>query len=240
MLTILYQDEHIVAINKPSGLLVHRSMIDRHETRFAVQMTRDLIGQKVYTVHRLDKPTSGVLLFALSRDVARQLTQQFTAAEINKTYTAIVRGYIDDEGEIDHALKEQLDDIADAQADQNKAAQTALTHYRCLARVELPYPVGRYQTARYSQVELKPKTGRRHQLRRHMKHISHPIVGDTTHGDGRQNTFFRDQYQLERLLLHASELTLQHPITQQTITLTAGMPSDMSGVLSALWPTQSQ
>ncbi len=223
VLEILYQDEHLVAVNKPSGLLVHRSMIDRHETRFAMQLVRDQIGQHVFTVHRLDKPTSGVLLFALSSEVAALLQAQFEAGGVEKQYLAVVRGYAPEQDVIDYPLKEELDKIADRKARQDKEAQPAVTHYQRLATVELPYPVGRYQTARYSLLKVTPKTGRKHQIRRHMKHIFHPIVGDTTHGDGKQNQFFRDHLDCHRLLLHASAMSFKHPFTAQLITLNAGL-----------------
>ena len=228
MLEILFQDQYLVAINKPSGLLVHRSLIDSRETRFAIQLTRDQIGQRVYPVHRLDKPTSGVLLFALDSETARILTAKFTAREVSKKYLAVVRGYVDDRGEIEYALKEKHDAIADADADHGKAAQTAITQYQCLQRTELPYPVGRYQSARYSLIELTPRTGRRHQLRRHMKHIFHPIVGDTTHGDGKQNQFFRQHFDSHRLLLHARSLELIHPHEQTPLAIYASLPTDFN------------
>ncbi|MDD5391431.1 MAG: tRNA pseudouridine(65) synthase TruC [Thiothrix sp.] len=238
MLDILYRDDHLVAINKPSGLLVHRSLIDRHETRFAIQLTRDQIGQKVYPVHRLDKPTSGVLLFALDSDTARRLTEQFTAGLIQKTYLAIVRGYTDDAGVIDHPLKEELDKIADAAADQNKPAQAAVTHYRRLMQFELPYCVDHHPSSRYSLVELCPKTGRKHQLRRHMKHISHHMIGDTTHGNGKHNQFFREQFSVQRLLLHAASLHCTHPHSGETLTLSGDLPEDFAQVVRLLLPFQ--
>ncbi len=225
MLEILYQDQYLIAINKPSGLLVHRSLIDPRETHFAIQLTRDQIGQRVYPVHRLDKPTSGVLLFALDSTTARTISACFAARAVQKTYLAVVRGYTADSGEIDYALKAH-DERADAEPD--KAAQAAITHYQCLQRTELPYPVGRYQTARYSIVELKPLTGRRHQLRRHMKHIFHPIVGDTTHGDGKQNQFFRQHFNAHRLLLHARSLEITHPHQQTPLAIHASLPADFN------------
>jgi len=234
MLDILYIDEAIVAINKPTGLLVHRSPIDKYETRFAIQLTRDQIGQRVYPVHRLDKPTSGVLLFALSSEVAALLTKQFTAKTVHKRYQAIVRGYTQDSGVVDYALQEQLDKMTDSMADPDKGAQIAITHYRRLATTELPYPLGRYDSVRYSWVSLEPKTGRKHQLRRHMKHIFHPIVGDTTHGDGKHNQFLRKQFDLPRLMLHASELSLQHPRTAQALTIEAPLPDDFTHLLRQL------
>lgn len=220
-LEILYKDEALVAVNKPAGLLVHRSMIDRHETEFALQLVRDQIGQRVYPFHRLDKPTSGVLVFGLNAEIGRQMTELFTTRAVEKQYLAVVRGYTVEEGLIDYPLKEQLDRIADAQADTDKAAQPAVTGYRRLNTIELPHPVGPYQTARYSLVALTPQTGRKHQLRRHMKHIFHPIVGDTTHGDGRHNQLFRDEFDCHRLLLAATRLSFVHPVSGERLVIEA-------------------
>jgi len=230
-LEILYQDEHIVAINKPSALLVHRSWIDKDETRFAIQLLRDQIGQYVYPVHRLDKPTSGVLLFALSKEVARALSEQMQAGKFQKEYLAVVRGYADEKGEIDYALKEVLDKMTDTRAREDKAAQEAVTLYEKLSQVELPYAVGRYPTTRYSLLRLKPQTGRKHQLRRHMKHILHPIVGDTKYGRHEHNVFFREKFQAHRLLLHASKLSIIHPLTQMPLVFEAGLDEVFASVL---------
>ncbi len=238
-LSILYKDEYLVAIDKPAGLLVHRSLIDRHETRFAMQLTRDQIGQKVYPVHRLDKPTSGVLLFALDSDTARPLTVQFIGGEIKKTYTAVARGHVAESGIIDHPLKEKLDKIADKQAAQDKPAQPAVTHYQCLHTYELPYAVDRYPSSRYSLVTLTPKTGRRHQLRRHMKHISHHLIGDTTHGNGKHNRFFREQFSSDRLLLHACSLSLQHPHNDTQLNIQAKLPNDFTQIIESLKPYET-
>ena len=234
MLEILFKDESLVAINKPSGLLVHRSPIDQYETRFAMQMTRDQIGQHVYPVHRLDKPTSGVLLFALSSEVASLLSKQFTATTMNKTYWAVVRGYTNNSGVVDSDLQEEQDKMTDKLADKDKPAQSAITHYERLATTELPYPVGRYDSVRYSLVSLKPKTGRKHQLRRHLKRIFHPIIGDTTHGDGKQNTFLRQQFGLSRLMLHAKSIEFKHPISGDELLIEAEVPEDFSVMLDQL------
>ncbi|WP_020395083.1 tRNA pseudouridine(65) synthase TruC [Thiolinea disciformis] len=234
LLPILYQDNWLVAINKPAGLLVHRSLIDKHETQFAVQLLRDQIGQKVYPVHRLDRPTSGVLLFALDTATARALTEQFTQGVVQKTYRALVRGFCAPEGVIDYALKEELDEIADAKADPNKPAQTAITHYRNLESFELPFASVKHPSSRYSLLALQPKTGRRHQLRRHLKHIFHPILGDTTHGDGKQNRLFREQFACERLLLHAGTLRIVHPVYRHELSISASLPKDFEAVLSAM------
>jgi len=225
LLEILYQDDHYIAINKPSGLLVHRSPIDRHETRFAIQMLRDQIGQYVYPLHRLDKPTSGVLFFALDKQSAHLVSEQFKAHTLQKTYLGIVRGYTDPQGRIEHALKEKLDKIADKDAQKDKEAQEAITEYKTLAKIELDFAVGRYDKVRYSLVEMKPKTGRKHQLRRHMKHISHHLLGDTKYGRGEHNKLIRKEFDCHRMLLHASKLKLYHPYLKKEITIRANLDS---------------
>ena len=230
-LEILYQDAHLVAINKPSGLLVHKSMIDRHEIYFAMKMLRDQLGQWVYPIHRLDKPTSGVLLFALDSETAKLMSEQFSAHTIQKTYLAIVRGYTEKEGFIDHALTEKLDKIADKKTQQDKEAQEAQTEYRRLATVEIPHAVGRYENTRYSIVELLPKTGRKHQLRRHMKHISHHILGDTKYGRGEHNKLIRELYNCNRLLLHASKLEITHPYTHEKLVFEAPLDGMFTKIL---------
>ncbi|MEK6659802.1 MAG: tRNA pseudouridine(65) synthase TruC [Campylobacterota bacterium] len=221
LLEILYKDEFLVAINKPSGLLVHRSPIDRHETEFAVQILRDQIGQFVYPVHRLDKPTSGVLLFALDKESARLMGEQFMSRESKKSYIAVVRGYADESGIVEHALVEKLDKIADKNASKNREAQEATTEYETLATVELDFAVGKYDKTRYSLVKLYPLTGRKHQLRRHMKHISHHILGDTKYGRGEHNIFIREQFSCHRMLLHAQELQIRHPHTNEMLIIQA-------------------
>ena len=232
MLEILYQDEYLVAINKPSGLLVHKSPIDKRETRFALQEVRDQIGQWVYPVHRLDKPTSGVLIFALSSEVAKLLSEQFKAHTIQKEYLAVVRGYTKEKELIDYDLKVILDKKADRDRSNNKEPQEAQTYYECRGTVELPFAVSRYSVARYSLLKLLPKTGRKHQLRRHMKHILHPIVGDTKYGRNEHNNLFRKQFDCHRLLLHASKISFMHPISGESILLEAGVDEVFERVLN--------
>lgn len=221
MIEVLYQDEHLVAVSKPSGWLVHRSWLDRHETQFMMQTVRDQIGQHVFTVHRLDRPTSGVLLMALSREVARHLTQQFEQHQVQKTYHAVVRGFVQEEATLDYPLKEELDKIADKHATADKGPQPAVTHYRPMAQVEMPIAIGRYDSARYSLLELKPENGRKHQLRRHMVHLRHPIIGDSKHGDLRHNRGMALHFGCARLMLHASHLQLNHPVTGQPLQISA-------------------
>ena len=210
-LPILFQDDCVVVVNKPSGLLVHRSEIDRHETRFALQLVRDQIGQRVYPVHRLDKPTSGVLVFALSSDHARALSQSFANRLCQKRYLAVVRGYGPQFLQLDYALKEELDKYTDQKARQNRPPQEAQTDFHRLATIELDVEIERYPQSRYSLMECIPHTGRKHQIRRHLKHINHPIIGDAKHGRGRHNRYFKTELDAGRLLLHASQLEFPHP-----------------------------
>ncbi len=233
-LDILYLDDDLVAVHKPSGLLVHRSEIDRRETRFALQLVRDQLGQWVYPVHRLDRPTSGVLLLALNPEAARALSTAFASGMVKKTYLAVVRGIAPAQGLIDYPLVEEPDRISDCRARTEKEAQPAVTEFRRLAEVELPCPVGRYTSSRYSLVEAHPGTGRKHQLRRHFKHLFHPIIGDTTHGEGRHNRFFREKFDSSRLLLAAVEVEFPHPLTGERIRVCAPLDEVFAGVLGRL------
>lgn len=230
-LPVLYQDEHLVIVNKPSGLLVHRSMIDRHETRFVLQIVRDQINQYVYPVHRLDKPTSGILILALSSECARLLGEQFAQNTVKKEYMAVVRGYTKDSEIIDYPLKEELDKIADKKARQDKEAQDAITEYITLDKIEIPCEVESYPTSRYSLIKAYPKTGRKHQIRRHMKHISHPIIGDANHGRGRHNRFFKSEFNVNRLLLACTGVSFTHPYTVDELSITCPVDGDFLSLL---------
>jgi len=218
-LAVIYQDEHLIAINKPSGLLVHRSEIDRHETRFALQLVRNMLGHHVYPVHRLDKPTSGVLLFAKTPEVASLVVDQWRERAVEKRYLAIVRGYFPESVHLDKAMSPPVDKYA--KHEKVKPPQEAITDFRCLAQVELPIAIDKYPQSRYSLIEALPKTGRKHQIRRHLKHLAHPIIGDARYGKGRHSRYFRDHFEAPRLLLHAWQLTMQHPISGDTLVLTA-------------------
>ena len=233
-LEILYQDEHLVAVNKPSGLFVHRSFMDRHEKYFALQLVRDLVGQYVYPLHRLDRPTSGVLLFGLSEDVARKMGQAFTDKTIQKTYYAITRGHLNGEGQVDYPLKEKLDKLGDKYANQDKPAQDAVTDYQSIATSSLAIPLGKFDSVRYSLIKLKPHTGRRHQIRRHLAHLRHPIIGDINYGDNKQNPFFGKHFGFRRLMLHAQQLEFLHPITDEKITISAPLDEQWLSVFNEL------
>jgi tRNA pseudouridine65 synthase len=234
MLPLLYRDEHLVAIAKPAGLLVHRTALDRHATRSAVQELREQLGRYVYPAHRLDRATSGVLLFALDASTHHALGAAFETRAVRKRYLAVVRGWPAPEGTIDHPLPRIVDDAAPRTLAAPEAAQPALTSWRRLATVELAVRVDRYATSRYALLELEPHTGRRHQLRRHLKHVNHPIVGDTTYGQGRHNRLFRERYDSRRLLLAAVELRLAHPVGGAPLAITARLEHDFARVVDAL------
>jgi tRNA pseudouridine65 synthase len=234
-LVVIHRDQHLCAIHKPSGLLVHRTPLDRGASRFAVQLLRDQLGRRVYPVHRLDRGASGVLLFALDPDVARHLAAQFLSREVAKRYLAVVRGHPPDAGTIDYPLARRRDDYEPPLPTAGPAEpQAAVTHYRRLAVAELPCPVDRYPSSRYALLELQPETGRRHQIRRHLKHVSHPVIGDSTYGKGRHNRLFAHLFANERLLLACVELRLTHPATERPLVLSAPPADDFLRVVAAL------
>ena len=233
-LDIIYQDQYMVAINKPAGLLVHKSYLARKETHFAMIMLRDQLGQYVYPIHRLDRPTSGVLLFALSSEFARTLSELFSQRLVKKGYLAMVRGYLQGSDTLDYPLKEILDKISDKKAQQDKAPQEAVTAWANVDVAQYPEPIGQYEAARYSLVALAPHTGRKHQLRRHLAHLRHPIIGDTTHGDGKQNKYFKQHFGDMRLMLHAAQLQFEHPVTKQSLNIVAPLSDDFKATCRTL------
>ncbi|WP_293305863.1 pseudouridine synthase [Pedobacter sp. UBA5917] len=220
MLEIIYQDEHLIAINKPHGLLVHQSSIARDATEFALQLLRDQVGKHVSPVHRLDRKTSGILLFAFDKTAEIAMHQQFMNTETDKKYLAILRGFTPDAMDIDYPL-----------AKENGTMQDAFTSFRTLQKAEVEVAFGKHPTSRYSFIEATPKTGRMHQLRRHFSHILHPIIGDRTHGCNKQNKFFKEQWDMTTMLLHASELGFLHPITKEKIHLKAGLHDEFKRVM---------
>jgi len=228
-LEILYQDENLVAINKPSGLLVHRSEIDRRENLFALQLLRNQLGQRVYPVHRLDKPTSGVLLFALNSETASLMVEQWRQRDVEKRYLAVTRGYMPEELHLDYAMVPPVDKYA--KHEHIKPAQETITDFKLLAKVEIDVEIDKYPQSRYCLVEVMPKTGRKHQIRRHLKHISHPIIGDARYGKGRHSRYFRDNFDAGRLLLHAWQLSFEHPYSGERVDLYAGLDIPMKGLL---------
>ena len=203
----------MVAVEKPAGVMVHPPE-DKSLHRFmagqptVIRLLREQLGTYVYPVHRLDSATSGVLILALQSPIAGKLQASFQAGEVQKTYFALVRGYTEDSGVIDSALS--IDDLGETEQD-------ALTHYETYFRFELPIPIGIHPTSRFSLVKVDPKTGRYHQIRRHFKRISHPLIGDTIHGDGRQNRIWRELTGDSMLYLKAYSLALPHPVSREPI-----------------------
>lgn len=229
--SVLYRDDDLVAVHKPAGLLVHRTALDARESTFLLQTLRDQIGAAVSPVHRLDKGTSGVVVFALHPEAARRLSAAFRSAAVRKTYLAIVRGWAPARRAVDHPLRDLGDRLDRRRAIESRAAFTTL---RCLARVELAAAVGRYATARYSLVACRPRTGRRHQVRRHLKHLRHPVIGDANYGDGAHNRYFRDALGIGRLLLAASAIRFTHPFSGAPLAIHA--PLDGSFAAALAWP----
>jgi tRNA pseudouridine65 synthase len=223
MLEIIFRDEHLIAINKPHDLLVHRSPIAAEVEVFALQLLRDQVGQKVYPVHRIDRKTSGVLLFAFDKAVEIEMQKQFMDNRVGKRYLTVLRGHTPDDGEIDYPLRKE-----------NGTLQEALTTYQTLNRAELDVPFGKHSTSRYSLVEATPKTGRMHQLRKHFAHIFHPIIGDRTHGCNKQNKLFKEQWEMTTMLLHASELTFNHPVTGEIVTIKASLQPEFLRVMDLM------
>lgn len=222
-LLVVHQDPWLVAVAKPPGLAVHRSDQVRDHAP-ALQQLRNQLGCWVYPVHRLDRGTSGVLLFALDPQTARAVGDALTRRTVTKRYLAVVRGWTVERTDIDYALHEHPD----------APAQPARTSLCRLGTVALPIPVGRYPEARYSLVELRPHSGRTHQLRKHMAHLRHPIVGDVRHGEGRHNRLFRERFGVTRMLLHALSMSLPHPVTGEPLHLHAPPDEVLVGIFDAL------
>ena len=223
MLEITYQDDHLVAINKPHGLLVHKSPIAIDASEFAVQLLRNQIGQPVFPVHRLDRKTGGVLLFALSPEMNSRMQVLFAERKVKKTYLAIVRGHPPGEGVIDYALKKEDGEL-----------QNAVTAFETMEEVEIPLPFGKHPTSRYALVKLLPQTGRHHQLRRHMAHIFHPIIGDRPHGCNKQNKLWKEKFDMMTMLLHAVSLQFEHPVSGEAIMIEAGLQEEFLRAMDLL------
>ena len=237
-LTEIYRDPWLLVVHKPAGLLVHRSPIDKHETEFALQYARMMNeGEHVYPVHRLDRPTSGLLVFARDPDTASRFGKTMMAGGVSKVYLAMVRGWTMEQGLIDHPLREEAVDRRLKHEDQ--PLREARTRYRRLAITEIPVAIEGHSTSRYSLLELAPETGRKHQLRRHMKHISHPIIGDANHGRGRHNRYFAERFGEGRLMLAATELKFSHPVIGLGMHLKAEPEASFKQVLSIFQTTEA-
>jgi tRNA pseudouridine65 synthase len=213
---IVYHDARLIVVNKPAGVMVHRSRLAGRGERFVLQVLRNQIGRHVYPVHRLDRPTSGALLFGLDPETARMTSALFARRKVRKTYLAVTRGFVEPRGSVDIPL------CGDVYRRGGEAAmKNARTVYERLARIEVPHPVGPYATARYTLLQVEPETGRMHQIRRHLRDIAHPVVGDRRYGDSRHNRFFKEVIGCPRLLLAAVELAFEHPVTGEHLCIAA-------------------
>ncbi len=218
---ILYNDDYVLVLDKPAGLLVHRSSLSQ-EKDTVIDRLKTLYQHSPAPVHRLDRPTSGVLIAAYDRESAKALGNSFEKGDVNKIYYAVVRGYLENEGKITIPLKK----------DGEGELQEAETFYRSLKKIEIPVSNNRYKTSRYSLIEVQPKTGRFHQIRRHLARIGHPIIGDTSHGDLRHNRIFQKNFGSSRLLLHAGAITFPHPESGEFISVHAPIPDNMENIIS--------
>lgn len=222
---LVYEDEALLAVNKPAGLLVHRSAIAADERDFLLERLQAQTGTTLYLAHRLDRATSGVVLLAKSREIAGELGRQFMARSVVKTYLAVVRGWPEAEGTIDYALPDVR---------ERSPRKPALTRWRLLATATVPIELGRYPEQRYALIEARPETGRYRQIRKHLHHVSHPVVGDTSHGRGDHNRLWRIHFGVHRLLLHAWRLRLSHPLAATPLTLEAPLDAVWQRVLAAM------
>jgi len=223
MLQIIYQDTWCIAINKPHGLLVHRSSIARDADEFAVQLLRDQVGFPVFPVHRLDRKTSGVLLFATQAEYVAKFQSAMQCSDAQKRYLALVRGFFQDEIALDYPLTRDDGKVQEAQ-----------TNFTKIEHFELSVPFGGFPTSRYSLIEAQPLTGRMHQIRKHLNHLRHPIIGDRPHGCNKQNKLFLEQWNMTTMLLHARRLDLKHPFSCTPLSLEAEMSDVFSGVLEMM------
>lgn len=214
VIELLFVDAHLVVANKPSGLLVHRGWDDDDDV--AMFRVRDALGgEHVHPLHRLDRGTSGALLFARTKEAAATLSRAFEDGAVDKSYLALVRGAPPESGVIDYPIQKK----------EGGPRVRAVTRFRTIARSSID---------RCSLVEAMPETGRLHQVRRHLRHIDHPLIGDVKHGSGSINRHYRAQYNLHRLALHAHHLAFSHPVTGARIAVSAPLPGDLSSAFVAL------
>jgi len=222
---IVFDDAAVLAVNKPAGLLVHRSSIAADESDFLLERLQAQVGTPLFLAHRLDRATSGVVLLAKSRVVAAELGRQFMQRSVVKRYLAVVRGWPDAAGLIDYPLPDVR---------ERSPRKAALTRWRTLATATVPIALGKYSEQRYALIEAQPETGRYRQIRKHLHHVSHHLVGDTSHGRGDHNRLWRMHFGMHRMLLHAWQLELLHPVSGAALTLCAPLDETWKRVLARL------
>lgn len=223
-LPLLHLDDDLLVVDKPAGLLAHASKMAADVDDDLLDRLRTQIGGEVHLVHRLDRATSGVVLAARSREIAGELGKQFMARTVEKTYLAVCRGWPPESGEIDYPLGDVR---------PNSPKKPALTRYRRLATVEVPIELGKYPQQRYALVEVDPETGRYRQIRKHFHHVSHHLIGDTSHGRTEHNRLFKVHWHVHRLLLHARSLAFTHPRHGGRLRFTAPLDREFQTVIDA-------
>ncbi len=219
MLEVLVSDEYLTVINKPYGILVHKTSIADDDSPVVLQILKEQMGRIVYPVHRLDRPTTGVLVFAHSSDMVQKLQEEFKGPNCQKQYTALVRGWLNEPFVNSRQVKNDKGKLKDAE-----------TSFKPIQLIELPIPTDRYSTARYSIVRALPKTGRWHQIRQHLGQMRHYIVNDRVHGDGKQNRIFTEKLNIPQMFLHADSMVFQHPETKEILKLEADFPEHWSSL----------
>ena len=223
-LPIIFEDENLIAINKPHNLLVHRSSLSRQDTIFAVQELRNQCGHHVFPIHRLDRKVSGVLLFGKTSEAAAAMQNLFITKEIEKNYLAIVRGFFPhQEVIVDHPVM-----------NERKNKLEAVSKFKLLESSEIPLPFGKHSTSRYSIVEARPITGKYHQLRQHLKHLKHPIIGDRPHGCNKQNKLFLEKWNMTTTMLHAESLVFKNPFSLDSLCIQAPISQQMKEMIQNL------
>jgi tRNA pseudouridine65 synthase len=221
-LPVLYADPYLAVVAKPAGLMVHDSALARGETDFAADRLRAQFGRPIHLVHRLDRATSGCLLLAFDRDTASALGTALMAHGFEKDYLAVCRGWPDEQFTVDHALDG---------GPGKPVKKPAVTRFTRLASVELDWPSGAFATSRYALLCAQPQTGRFRQIRRHLKHMSHHLIGDSSHGDGRHNRAFR-MLGIHRMLLHAQRLAFVHPVGGAALSVEAPVEGELARALA--------
>ncbi len=226
MIPIIFEDFYIIAVHKPNNILVHHSAMANNQVQeqSLVQLVTQELNCKYYPIHRLDRKTSGIILFAKQKEYVAKFQELFVNNKIQKTYYGLVRGFINDSGKIDSPVKGR----------DSLVYKDAITYYECQQKLEVPIAVGPYKTSRYSLVSLRPKTGRLHQLRIHMNKISHPLIGDPKYGDRFHNRMFETEFENQCMFLHAKELIFLHPYTHKQLTLNSDFPENWKRVFSKL------
>lgn len=235
-LQIVYQDEHYVAVFKPAGLVVHRSKMTQAHEPVLLQTLRDQINQFVYPVHRLDRPTAGLILFGLNGSAAAKMVDLFTTRQVSKYYQALVRGFMPGSCVVDRPLREKFGEEWDKGSTEEHPTQEAVTRFDVLARYQVPWPIGSFEATRFSLLEIQPMTGRWHQIRRHLNHLAFPVIGDHRHGDHRYNQMVFAQTGIYRMMLTAMRLDFRHPYTNELHSIVVSRGSEFDRIIEQITP----